>query len=84
MGHYTALIIWERNGAVFTDNRYGRGHRWQFDGGVEVLASSSPHVVPPPLSVAAAGGSRRGIRCGPLQLSYVVLLVDCRQTGTLD
>lgn len=54
MGQYQAVIIWERNGAVFTDNRYSRGHRWQFDGGIEVPASSSPHVVPLPLSVAGA------------------------------
>jgi len=39
---------------VFTDNRYSRGHRWQFDGGIEVPASSSSHVVPLPQSVAAA------------------------------
>src|SRR5213079_296336 len=31
-----------------------RGHQWQFDGGVKVPASSSPHVVPLPLSNAAA------------------------------
>ncbi len=54
MSQYTAVITWERNGAVFTDNRYSRGHRWNFDGGVEVPASASPHVVPLPLSVAAA------------------------------
>lgn len=39
---------------MFTDNRYSRGHRWLFDGGVEVAASASPHSVPAPLSVAAA------------------------------
>src|SRR5512147_586110 len=54
MSLYTAVIAWERSGAVFTDNRYSRGHRWNFDGGVEVPASASPHVVPLPLSVAAA------------------------------
>jgi organic hydroperoxide reductase OsmC/OhrA len=54
MGEYTAVIRWERNGASFTDNRYSRGHLWQFDGGVEIPASSSPHVVPLPYSVAAA------------------------------
>jgi organic hydroperoxide reductase OsmC/OhrA len=47
-------VTWERGGAVFTDNRYSRGHRWTFDGGVEVPASASPHVVAAPLSVAAA------------------------------
>lgn len=50
MSTYTASIYWSRNGAAFTDNRYSRAHRWRFDGGVEVPASSSPHVVRVPLS----------------------------------
>ena len=54
MSQYTAVITWERNGAVFTDNRYSRGHRWSFDGGIELPASASPQVVPLPHSVAAA------------------------------
>ena len=54
MHEYQAVIEWRREGAVFTDNRYSRGHRWRFDGGVEVPASSSPHVVPLPQSVAEA------------------------------
>ena len=54
MSHHETLVIWSRDGAVFTDNRYSRGHRWVFDGGVEVAASSSPTVVPLPMSVAAA------------------------------
>jgi tRNA (adenine37-N6)-methyltransferase len=51
---HTATIAWDRKGAVFTDARYSREHRWLFDGGVEVAASASPHVVPPPLASAAA------------------------------
>src|SRR4030095_13656737 len=51
---YTAVVSWERNGARFTDNRYSRGHRWHFDGGIEVPASSSPLGVALPPSVAAA------------------------------
>jgi organic hydroperoxide reductase OsmC/OhrA len=54
MSHYQAVIEWSRDGARFTDNRYSRGHRWLFDGGVEVPASASPQVVPLPMSVAAA------------------------------
>jgi organic hydroperoxide reductase OsmC/OhrA len=54
MAEHTSVVVWSRDGAVFTDNRYSRGHRWRFDGGVEVPASSSPHVVPVPLSVSAA------------------------------
>lgn len=45
-----ATVAWERRGAAFTDNRYSRAHRWCFDGGTEVPGSSSPHVVPVPLS----------------------------------
>lgn len=54
MGEYRAVVVWSRDGAAFTDNRYSRAHRWLFDGGVEVPASSSPQVVPLPLSVVAA------------------------------
>ncbi len=54
MSEYNAVIEWTRDGAAFTDNRYSRGHRWRFDGGIEVLASSSPAVVPLPMSVAEA------------------------------
>src|SRR6478609_2261852 len=54
MSEYTSLVHWKRNGARFTDARYSRGHTWRFDGGVEVPASSSPHVVPLPMSVASA------------------------------
>jgi organic hydroperoxide reductase OsmC/OhrA len=55
MAHeYTAQVIWIRDGAVFTDNRYSRGHVWRFDGGVDVPASSSPLSVKLPLSRADA------------------------------
>lgn len=47
MGTYTATIHWQRGpDEPFTDNRYGRGHQWSFDGGVSFRASSSPYVVP--------------------------------------
>ena len=52
MGTYTATVRWQRNGADFAGNKYSRGHVWEFDGGVSVPASSSPHIVPVPLSVA--------------------------------
>jgi organic hydroperoxide reductase OsmC/OhrA len=54
VSNYQAVVEWDRNGAKFTDNRYSRGHRWHFDGGVDVPASASPHVVPLPMSVQAA------------------------------
>lgn len=51
---YTAVVLWERGATPFTDGRYSRGHRWRFDGGAEVPASSSPQVVPVPMSDPAA------------------------------
>jgi hypothetical protein len=58
-GHeYRARIHWQRDAAVFTDNRYSRGHSWEFDAGVVVPASSSPYTVRHMLwflSLAAAG-----------------------------
>jgi organic hydroperoxide reductase OsmC/OhrA len=54
MAEYCAEVIWQRGEAAFTDNRYSRAHRWQFDGGLTIAASSSPHSVPLPLSDAAA------------------------------
>lgn len=54
MIEHKASIIWQRGEQIFTDNRYSRAHIWAFDGGVEVQASASPHVVPWPQSNAAA------------------------------
>jgi organic hydroperoxide reductase OsmC/OhrA len=54
MNAFTAQIHWQRQGAVFIDKRYSRGHDWHFDGGVRVPASSSPHSVKLPYSVEAA------------------------------
>ena len=54
MSTYTAAIRWSRGEQKFTDNRYSRAHLWRFDGGAVVPASSSPAVVPLPMSDAAA------------------------------
>ena len=55
MSSYTATVVWSRpSGAAFKDNKYSRAHEWRFDGGTTVPASSSPSVVPVPLSNPAA------------------------------
>jgi organic hydroperoxide reductase OsmC/OhrA len=54
MHTYTATVSWSRGEQPFTDGKYSRAHRWRFDGGVDVPASSSPQVVRPPLSDEAA------------------------------
>ncbi len=54
MSEYYAKVRWARRGHEnFIDNEYSRGHTWDFDGGATVAASSSPHIVPLPYSVAA-------------------------------
>ena len=54
MSEYFAKISWKKaESESFIDNQYSRGHHWDFDGGVSVPASSSPHVVPLPYSVEA-------------------------------
>lgn len=54
MSNIRVTVEWERHQAVFTDNRYLRAHRWIFDGGAQIAASSSPQIVPVPMSDAAA------------------------------
>jgi organic hydroperoxide reductase OsmC/OhrA len=54
MSAHHATIHWQRDAAAFVDNRYRRAHVWRFDGGTEVAASSSPQIVPLPMSDAAA------------------------------
>lgn len=49
MSRHSANIAW-RSAGGFADNSYSRRHLWRFDGGAEVLASSSPDVVPVPRS----------------------------------
>ena len=54
MAEYTAQILWQRGEQDFLSNRYSRRHLMRFDGGAEVAGSSSPHVIPVPMSDAAA------------------------------
>jgi organic hydroperoxide reductase OsmC/OhrA len=75
MAEYTAEVQWSRREAVFTDNRYSREHVWMFDGGVRVPASSSPHVVPVPLSNAA--------NVDPEE-AYIAALSSCHMLWFLD
>lgn len=52
MPEYFANVNWARaRTESFVDNKYSRGHEWNFDGGSTVQASSSPHIVPLPYSV---------------------------------
>lgn len=54
MAQDTAEVLWLRSEQDFISNRYSRRHLLRFDGGIEVAGSSSPHIVPLPMSDAAA------------------------------
>ena len=49
MGRHVAEIVWRSDGD-FAGGTYSRRHEWRFDGGAIVPASSSPAVVPEPMS----------------------------------
>lgn len=53
MASHVAHVEWRSDGA-FESGKYSRRHEWRFDGGAVVAGSSSPHVVPVPMSDAAA------------------------------
>ena len=48
---YTVQINWEKQAhELFVDNKYSRVHHWSLDGGSTIHMSSSPQVVPIPMS----------------------------------
>ena len=49
MTEHRASVEWRASGR-FRDDRYSRAHALRFDGGAELRGSSSPAVVPEPMS----------------------------------
>jgi len=72
---HTALIRWHVGDADFLGKRYSRAHTWTFDGGAVVPASSSPHVVPLPMSDASAVDPEE---------AFVASLSSCHMLWFLD
>ena len=75
MSVHTAEIHWERNDSRFIDHRYSRVHRWRFDGGAEVPASSSPDVVRIPFSDPS---------CVDPEEAYIAALSSCHMLWFLS
>lgn len=96
MKRFEATLAWQRGDQAFTDQRYSRAHRWRFDGGLDVPASSSPLSVPVPLSDPAAVDPEEALVAAAaschmlffLSLAaargYVVDRYDDHAVGTLD
>jgi len=76
MAHvHTALIRWNAGGDDFLGKRYSRAHTWTFDGGAVVPGSSSPSVVPLPMSDAGAVDPEE---------AFVAALSSCHMLWFLD
>ncbi|MFO1147700.1 MAG: OsmC family protein [Alsobacter sp.] len=76
MAHlYGATVVWTRGEQPFVDRLYSRAHRWLFDGGADVPASSSPLVVPLPLSDASGVDPEE---------AFVASLASCHMLFFLD
>jgi organic hydroperoxide reductase OsmC/OhrA len=70
MSEHRATIEWTATASAedFQKGRYSREHRWTFDGGASVDASSSPSVVPAPWS---------NPRCVDPEESFVAAISSC-------
>ena len=75
MSEHVVTICWANSQEIFTDNRYSREHTWKFDGGVEIPASASPHVVPAPYSNAT---------CVDPEEAFVASLSSCHMLWFLS
>ena len=81
MSTYTATISWRRKaGERFTDGRYSRAHKWAFDGGAIVPASSSPSVVRIPFSDPAGVDPEEAL-VASLSSCHMLFFLDFARAG---
>jgi len=75
MSEHKAVVEWAKPSPDYLKGRYSREHTWSFDGGASVLASSSPTVVPVPMSNAAGVDPEE---------AFVASLASCHMLTFLD
>ena len=75
MSDHSATITWDQGDATSSDSKYSRAQRWQFNGGISVIASASPNVVPLPFSRANAVEPEE---------TFVAALASCHMLWFLD
>ncbi len=75
MSVYSAQVVWNCDDSEFIKRRYSREHKWLFDGGIEVTASASPHIVPLPMSSEQAVDPEE---------AFVAALSSCHMLFFLD
>lgn len=80
MSRHLARIAWQSDGG-FRDDSYSRRHLWRFDGGAEVVASSSPGVVPVPKSDPAGVDPEEALVASAASCHMLWFLSLAREAG---
>jgi len=80
VSRHTASIAWHSEGG-FAENDYSRRHLWRFDGGAEVVGSSSPDVVPEPRSDPAGVDPEEALVASAASCHMLWFLDLARQAG---
>ena len=80
MSTHRAWITWRADGD-FAGNAYSRRHLWRFDGGAEVVGSSSPDVVPEPRSDPAGVDPEEALVASAASCHMLWFLDLARQAG---
>ncbi|WP_415288598.1 OsmC family protein [Brevundimonas sp. S1H14] len=82
MSQHVAVVEWNRGDQPFSDNKYGRGHDWRFDGGAVVRGSSAPSpMIPPPLSEEAAVDPEEALVAALSSCHMLFFLAYARKDG---
>jgi organic hydroperoxide reductase OsmC/OhrA len=81
MSEHKAEIIWNRASPDFLKGRYSREHSWSFDGGLTLVASSSPAVVPLPWSNPAGVDPEEAFVASIASCHMLTFLHVARQAG---
>lgn len=82
MSQHVAVVAWNRGDQPFSDNKYGRGHDWRFDGGAVVRGSSAPSpMIPPPLSEEAAVDPEEALVAALSSCHMLFFLAYARKDG---
>jgi organic hydroperoxide reductase OsmC/OhrA len=80
VSRHVAEIVWRSDGA-FASGRYSRRHELRFDGGAVVTGSSSPDVVPAPLSDPAGVDPEEGLVAATASCHMLWFLDLARRAG---
>lgn len=83
MSAHRATVEWRRGEQPFSDNKYGRGHDWRFDGGAVVRGSSAPSSVPEPLSEPAAVDPEEALVAALSSCHMLFFLAYARKDGLI-